>query len=219
MSKSLFTISIILILALLGCKNEQSKTLEKIEIYNTKGDGTNREKGQLMYKEITHMNGIKKEYTEYFNEDGTSRGKEVFIYEGASAMPEGSEYFDPANTLLSYYKYVYNNKDLKVNAIAFEGKTDEKLRIESYDYDPAGHMIKKEIKDAANLTDRIYIFANDHDGNQTEMTIIDQAGDTIAVEKYQITQKDDQNKWIEKWGFVNGTPKTFHKRMIEKQNL
>ena len=54
------------------------------------------------------------------------------------------------------------------------------------------HMIKMEMKN--------------------NLKIYDKDSQLILDEEYRIIKRDEKNKWVEKWGFANGKPLTFHKR-------
>ncbi|MBK9737877.1 MAG: hypothetical protein IPO92_24250 [Saprospiraceae bacterium] len=193
----------------------QRSTIEKLEIFSAKGDSLSFKKDALVFVEITVSEGDRKLYTTYKNPNNTIKGKEIYKYVKEDTNPTGVEYVDSNNVLLSYYKFVFDNKGAKISSTAFDAKTDEVLRIEKFDYDSENNLTQKDIYDNENKLNRSYIFKNDTNGNLTQMTILNEKNEVLAVENYKISKHDAKNKWIEKWGFIYGRPKTFHVRSYE----
>jgi hypothetical protein len=201
-----------------SCQNKKSTAstyTERLEIYDAKGDSSGYTKHALVYIEIaTYVDSIKSK-TEFLNPDNTSKGKEL-VTMNKDGQPEGSEYYGANDTLLSYYKFVYDNNGKKVSSTAFDAANNEVLRMEKYAYDGNNFLSQKDIFDANNVLNRRYIFTNDIYGNLTQMSILNGNLEEIAIETYKIIQYDDQKKWTQKWGFINDEPKTYHQRTFNQ---
>ena len=203
----IFIISIIL---LTSCNDKKLLTpsTEVLEVYGTVEDTDGYRKGDLMHYESKNFKDSKHIETIYYNGQGEAKGREIFIYKNDNDPPSKSEYRDPENNLLSYYQLEYNREEQKIKSLGYDGKNGELLRIEAFDYKD-GNRTKKEIRNSADELQQVFVFNFDEFGNETEMIVLNGNNDTIAVETYQITQRDEKNKWLEKWGFLNDKPSTY----------
>ena len=193
-----------------SCSTKESvkPVTEILEVYGTKDDGTGYVRGEMKHYESKHYSkGLHKE-TLFYEANGELKGKELFLYNGSESMPSGSEYYDGYNNLLSYYKITYDKEGNKTRSEAYEGESDELLRIETFSYED-GNRKSKEIRDNNNRIQRSFHFTFDKYGNEIEMKVIEGDGNVIATEKYEITEIYADNTWREKWGFVNDVPTTF----------
>lgn len=195
---------------LFSCSTKESikPVTEILEVYSTIDNGEGYVKGDMKHYDSKHYSkGLHKE-TLFYKADGELKGKEVFIYEGSESTPSGSEYYDSYNNLLSHYKFTYDEEGNKTRSQAYEGESDDLLRIETFLYDN-GNRITKEIRDNNNVIQRSFHFIFDAYGNEIEMKVIEGDGNIIATEKYEITEIYPDNTWREKWGFVNDVPTTY----------
>jgi len=188
-------------------------TTERLDIFGVKPD--KKEKDSLLYVELLDKSGDKELTKIYYDKSNTEVGKETYLYQNDTALPYGSSYTGPDGKILSYYRYVYNAHGQKVLLAAFDAADDSILRYERYSYDANGHLAIKEISDASLKPNRQFIFENDKFGNINTMTILGENADTIAVETYKTTKMDDKQRWVEKWGFIDDNPKTFHIKSIK----
>jgi hypothetical protein len=201
-------------LASKGDQVESASYTEILNIYKASSDGKTALKDSIIYHEDSKYVNGKKVSTTYFENDGTLKGVENQLY-SADGNETGAEYKDKQGKLLSYYKYVTDNKGRKISSTGFDGNSDEVLRIEKYGYDQLGYLSIKDIFSADNTPQKRYTFRNDAQGQPLEMNIITPQGDTLGTESYQMTKFDDKKRWVEKWGFANGEPKTCYIRTFK----
>lgn len=202
-------IFIISLLVFFSCKKDTNvASTEVLEVYGTLDNGEGYSRGDLLHFDSKHYLNGKHIETIYYEGNGEAKGREIFIYEGENSLPSGAEYRDPDSNLLSRYIFEYNSDGEKVKTLAYDGSTGELLRVETFEYHE-GKRIRKDIRDQNELIQRSFIFGFDQYGNETEMMVLGTGGDTIAVETYQITLADENNHWIEKWGFLNDVPSTY----------
>lgn len=200
-----------------SCKDTpESKTSRITEVYKVdSGADDTYAKGSLKYMEQeVFRDGVLVEKI-FFNDDQSTKGKDVFQFEKGSELPAGSKFYGPAGELLSTYKYTYQDT-LKSHSHAYAGDTDELLRIEGYQYDTAGNMIRKTIFNEFNQKQRSFLFGHDQYGNEVKMVLTDGNDDLILSETYEIVTVDDKKRWIEKYGYVNEnrSPSTFYHRIM-----
>ena len=215
--KNLTVLSIILI-TFAACKNEiknSSSFKENIEIYSVKENVDGSAKGDMIYKEMTSYK-LKDapESRTYFEKDGSVKGIEKYEYDTKSIVPVGSKYYDQNDSLLSTYKFI-NEDNLKKKVICTEAATNEIIRLEEYEYNAQGHRTQQTIKEGNGTVNRVYKFNVDQDGNDTAMTVFDGKNTQLYQIEYVITKKDDQNRWIELWGFRNKNPEQVKYRTFQ----
>jgi len=153
-----------------------------------------------------------------YNPNQSVKGKEVYTYDPKQELPTGSKFYGPAGELLSTYKYTYEDT-LKSFSHAYAGDTEELLRIEGFQYDNKGNMVRKTIFNELNQKQKSFMFGHDQFGNQIKMVLTDQNDNLILSETYEIVTVDEKKRWIEKWGYVNENkePSTFyHKKRSQK---
>lgn len=195
-----------------SCNSSSDTQVDTLEIYSVKTDGSNYAADTLAFYETTHREDNKIMKIEYYHGNGYLKGVEKYAYKAGDTLPYESKYYAPDGKLLSYYKLSYDNKGNKVMSAAYDANNDELLRRETFDYDEHNEISVKRIKNASDETQRIYQFGRDDKGNALTMTVSAKDGALIAEEVYHITLKDDDGRWIEKFGIVSGEPKTFHIR-------
>jgi len=202
-------------LLLTDCKSDSQKKSSIItEVYEVEDSANeNFAKGALKYMEYENFVSNRKVEKLYYNKDQTVRGKEIYHYEVNSAQPSGSKYYDQSGALLSTYVFEYRDT-LKVTAKAYEGDSDELLRIEGFQYDKKGNRVSKTIYNSFNEKQKTFLFGHDANGNETKMTLLDQNDKEILSESYEIVKVGERGEWLEKWGYLNAspTPVTFYIR-------
>jgi len=210
--KCLLFFSLVTIFINCGDK-EEKKTSVITEIFEIKGADEDFAAGNLKFMESENLVGKLKKERVIYNPDQSIKGKEVYHYVENGKRPKGSSYYGPEGNILSTYQYYYQDS-LLARKEAFEGESEELLRIEAYQYNPKGFMIRKVIYDGQNNRDRTYIFGHDEFGNEISMMVKDKDDNQLFTESYEITKKDDKNRWTEKYGYKNGEkkPMTYYKR-------
>jgi hypothetical protein len=214
--KDRFLNSLIILTALISsitltsCKDQkiEGSRTEMLEIYDTVNEGEAFSKGKLQHYESKSYNGDKHMETMFYTAGGEAEGRQQFLYKDGEDQPYRSEYFSPAGDLMSYYLYTYDNDWNQQEIKAYDGQTDELLRIETFKYN-GDLRTRRDIRNSNNVIQRSFHFEFDQYGNEAEMIVTEATGDTLAIETYQITLMNAENQWIEKWGFVNDVPSTY----------
>lgn len=188
------------------------KTEEFIEVYDVKNADDEVGQGNLTFME-SYVYGKNEQKLEHrvFSIDKKLESSEIFLFASGSKLSSGSEYRDKDGQLLSYYKFKYEGDKMSRN-IAFDGKSNEVLRIEEYGYDASGNQTSKLVKTADGVLVKGYKFSYDKNGNKSSLAVFDGNQKLVFREEYSITKKDNKGRWIEKWGFRNENPKSFRKR-------
>lgn len=198
---------------LISCKSDKIIKHSTItEVYEVKGNANERSaKGPLKYMEWEEYEGEKLLVKSYYNANQTVKGREVYQYSNEGIRPSGSLYYDSEGALQSTYKFSYVDT-LKSRVEAFAGDTDELLRIERFQYDTNGNMVVRMILEADESPQRIFRFGHDEFGNEVNMTMTDGSGNKLLTETYEIVTIDEQNRWVEKFGYLNddSLPITFY---------
>ena len=178
------------------------------------GADDNYAKGNLKYMEQENFKGETLIDKTIYNENQSIRGKEVYVYDNKSKYPTGSIYYDDAGVLQSTYKFKFQDS-LKTISEGFEGDGGELLRIERFQYDTNGNMVRKTIYNSLNQKQKSFLFSHDDKGNEIKMVLLDAEDKQILSEVYEVVSKTKDGEWIEKWGYLNDgiMPVTFyHKR-------
>lgn len=187
------------------------------KIYGVKGSGTEFEKDTLQMIEIEHFDKdqklIKKEF---FDQNEQLTGIQTYVYENNSSTYSRSEYKSPKGILLSYYKHDYDSNGNMKSIRAFNGVTDEFLRIERFEYNAKNQRIVRDIRNSADQVQRKYGFTFDGFDNETSMNVQYANGEVLFEEEYKITKYDDQKRWLEKWGFYKNEPNSYRERTFIK---
>ncbi len=205
----------IIMLGLFACSPDKKEQKQKVEtaIYAVKGSINEYQKDSLQFLEVEYYNddGLL-EQKDFFTSERKIKGYEKYSYKNGSKNYYRSEYFDGSDSLLSYYKHHYNEKKLRASSSAYRGANDEFLRIERYYYDDKGNRTAREIRTTENEVQRRFDFTFDKYGNEKEMKVSNAEGKQLFKEFYEITKKNKDNEWMEKWGFVGNTPNSYRKR-------
>ncbi|MFT6335909.1 MAG: hypothetical protein ACJATI_002664 [Halioglobus sp.] len=152
-----------------------------------------------------------------YNQDQSIKGKEVYTFDDKTDLAIGSKFYGPAGELLSTYKYTYEDT-LKSFSHAYAGDTDELLRIEGFQYDNKGNMVRKTIYNELKQKQKSFMFGHDQYGNEVKMVLTDQNDKLILTETYEIVTVDDKKRWLERYGYVNDNPSPatfYHKKRNE----
>ena len=201
---------------LIGCKSDKvSKSSIITEVYEVdEGADNDYAKGQLKYMEHENFEGERMVDKTFYNKDQTIRGKEVYQFEGKSKYPIGSKYYDQNGKLLSTYKFTYQDT-LKIQSQAYEGDSDELLRIEGFQYDNKGNRVSKTIYNDLNQKQKSFLFGHDANGNEIKMVLLDQNDNLVLSETYEIVTMTSDGEWLEKWGYLNDSkaPVTFYHKI------
>ncbi len=181
---------------------------EILEIYDTNNEGEAYSKGALQHYESKNFKeGVHVE-TIFYNATGEAQGRQQFLFQEGSDNASRSEYYSPEGDLMSYYEYAYDSDGMQTEIKAYDGQNDELLRIETFQYE-GNKRTRRDIRNSNNIIQRSFHFGFDQYDNETSMTVTGSEGDTLAIETYKITLMDAENKWLEKWGFVNDVPSTY----------
>lgn len=207
---------LLVIMGLLSSCGKDVKSATVItEVYEVDGGASDiYAKGSLKYMEHESFNGEKVISKTIYNQDQSVKGKEVYTYTDNKELPTGSKFYGMAGELLSTYKYTYEDT-LKSYSHAYAGDTDELLRIEGFQYDNKGNMVRKTIFNELKQKQKSFMFGHDQYGNEVKMVLTDQNDKMILTETYEIVTVDEKKRWIEKYGYVNANPAPatfYHKR-------
>ena len=206
-------LSTLIMISLLACKDGQAPVLvESLEIFKVEGNESNKKPTELTYKEVKFFDKENYLYQQhYYSIDNKLKGFEVIKRDGRKAV---SNYYALDSTILAIYNIEYNGVH-EVSRKGYDGQTKEHLRTETYSYDTDGNRIGKEIFTSDGTLTRVFGFNHDTNGNEIGFSIRDNANNLLTQETYVITKSDDQSRWLEKWGYVNEQPKTFHRRTLK----
>jgi len=138
--------------------------------------------------------------------------REAYIYE--DGILKKSNYYDPNDNLLSYYIYELEGSNIK-KRFAHEAATNELLRIDEYEYNENGQILKQYIKNPDGTIDRTMAFSYDQNGNEEQVTIRDDEEQIIVNEEFRILELDVDKRWLERWSINGDTPLTVRKRVLE----
>lgn len=195
---------------MLSCKQDTSVYTEIItEVYSVTEYSEDPKLGAIQFSDsyIYDEQGNEVQYRIY-NPDGTLQGSEVKDF-SESKTPPKSYFYDHRDHLISYYKIEYNEQDRISRKLGFDATNDELLRIEQFHYDNQGNRIAKEIRSADDKIQKIQNFSFDPYGNETSIAMINDKNEEYYKEIFEITSRDKDQKWLQRWGRVNGVPKTF----------
>jgi len=180
-------------ISLTSCKSDKAAASTTItEVYKVDAGADNSyAKGSLKYMEHETFKDEVMISKTYYNEDQTVKGNDIYTFDKGKELPSGSKFYDREGV----------------------------LRIEGFLYDNKGNMVKKTIYNELEQKQKSFMFGHDVYGNEIEMLIIDQEDKIILKETYKIVTVDEQNRWIEKYGYVNSNPAPatfYHRRFGEE---
>ena len=190
---------------------KQVKT-ESIEMYDMIESNGEYTQGNLTFAESYVYDEDGKKLKHLIRQKDNSLQREAYVYDGGKL--KRSNYYDSNDSLLSYYIYEYNN-DLISKRLAHEAASNELLRIDEYNYNASGQLIKQYIKDATGTINRTMAFSYDKDGNEIQVTIRDNGERVLLTEEFRILDVDVDKRWLERWSIDDDTPLTVRKRKLE----
>ncbi len=205
-------IAVLLITSLyvcLACKSDDIGKIvrsEKTTIFSVEGT-TQYQVDTIQYAEIEHFaaNDVLVEHHFLFP-NGDLKAKQVYEFLDHKTNASGSKYYDYDGTLLSYYRYDYENGKMSA-FLAYDASNNELLRIEHFKYNDKGLRTVKEIRDANNTLSRAFSFTYDDEDNMSSLTVSDNKGKILFREDYKVIGKNKiTGKWTELWGFIGKIP-------------
>jgi len=210
-SKSTGIIVLMSLLALYACTTDskQAVTLVVHEIYAVEGDDENKKPTVLSYKDVKQYDedGVMVQQN-FYKVDNTLKAYEFIKKDGNKGV---TNYYDADSNLLAIYELEYEGIHIQTRT-AFDGLTKEKLRSESYERDSNGNLKIKKIFNAQGQLMDVYKMNYDKQDNEREFSKYNPEDKLVANEKFIIVKKNDDGKWVERWGYKNGLPSSFHRR-------
>lgn len=185
---------------------------ERIELYSMVEVNGEYQQGKMTFAESFVFDEAGNKTEHLIRQADNSLNREGYIYD--NEVLTRSNYYDAGENLLSYYIYDYSNGRLKSKK-AFDASSDELLRIDEYDYNQKGQLVKQYIKDSKGVTNRTMAFSYDQYGNEIQTTIRNAQGDIILNEEFKITEYDVNKRWLERWSVNNDVPLTSRKRVLD----
>lgn len=210
----LLTLAILFSVGFSSCADTKvEKRTETLYAYEVDVAAETYSAGRLRYMESEYYEGNRLMTKTYYNNDQSVKGIEKYTYTDTDSLPESSKYYDSDGGIMANYTFI--NKDgHQVQRNGYEANSKKLLRQERYQYDTAGRRVSKIIFDSENLKQRSFLFGHDKFGNETQMQVLDYKDEVIGGEEYEIKYIDEQNRWVEKWGYVGKEkyPKTFYRQ-------
>lgn len=215
----LMVIGITLQFTLTSCKSDktaattsQAVSLEILEIFKVEMDEESRKPTTLSYKDVKHSRDGKIFRQDFYDVDNTLKGVELLTREGAKGI---SNYYAPDSTLLSIYHLEYEG-DKMTKKSGYDGQSNALLRTEVYTYNATtGHKTGKDLYDESGKLVRKIKMKQDAYGNDILVEVVSSSNQMIGQESFEITKKDNANRWLEKWGSTSGVTTTFHRRTFK----
>lgn len=203
-----------LIIGLMACTEQQSKRIkiEQIEMYDLKEVNGEYLQGAMTFAESYVYDEDGKKLDHRIRQADNTLHREKYVYKDGELAK--SNYYGADSTLLSFYIYEFENGNLSTR-YAYEGETNDLLRIDEYEYNAAGQLTKQIIKTEKAKLSRSMAFSYDQWGNEIQVTIRDDLGNIIVNEEFKITEYDVDKRWLERWSFNNDKPLTKRKRLLE----
>lgn len=202
-------LSLILVTICWSCQEPVSNVsiprTEKLEVYSVKNVDGEFVKDKLKFAEAYIYGDDGQKMDHYIlDEEGSIINKEKMLYNQQQVLTR-SEYYNMFDSLLSFYTYEYPSKDIEIKK-SYDAVNNELLRIEKVYKNKHGLNTKKELFSADNQLQRSYSFQYDGHGNETYFSIQNALGERIRSEQFKIAKKDENNQWLERWGFENDKP-------------
>lgn len=208
---------LVLGLALLAasCKNQDVVPGELLvihEIYQVTGDEQSKKPTVLKYKDAKLYKKGLLEQTTFFEIDNTVKSYEFVQKDGDSGI---TNYYDADSSLLAIYNIEYKGTNI-VKRMGYEGHSKELLRTESFEYDHNGNVIKKSIFDNKGQLSSFFKMDYDNDANEISFSRHRADGQMIDEETFVISEKNERGEWLERWGYRNDMPSSFHRRSFSE---
>lgn len=185
---------------------------ENIEVYDMIESNGEYVQGNLTFAESYVYDEDGNKLKHLIRQKDNTLQREAYVYE--DGLLTQSNYYDANDNLLSFYTYEIEGGKIKTR-FAHEAATKELLRIDQYDYNEKGQIVKQHIKDASGTTNRTMAFGYDQHGNELQVTIRDNAEQIIINEEFRILDFDVDKRWLERWSLNGDTPLTVRKRKLE----
>lgn len=203
---------------LLSCSSEivEKPKVTTLNVYDVVVRDGKPNMGKPLYKEAFEYNteGRISQHFQY-NELGDLKSREIYPKVYGEKDTIRTSFYDANNVLQSNYVRIYNDNKEKVEVLAYEAATQELLRKEKFEYDANSNLKSKKVYTADDQLYRHQMFDYDKYGNETSVKILDENRAVIFEETYDISTYDGRKMWVEKWGYRNGEPKSFRKRVLE----
>ena len=198
------------LLALYACKeSKEAVTLVVHEIYAVEGDDESKKPTVLSYKDVKQydVDGVMVQQN-FYKVDNTLKAYEFIKKDGNKGV---TNYYGADSSLLAIYELEYEGIHI-LTRTAFDGQTKEKLRSESYERDSNGNLkVKRVFNDQGQLMD-VYKMNYDKQGNEREFSKYNSEDRLLVNEKFIIVKKNAKGKWLERWGYKDDLPNSFHRR-------
>ncbi len=206
----LITLLIPSLAVLYACNNSLEEPYLVIhEIYEVTGSEADKKPTTLRYKDVKHFDGNNNLSQQYFYEvDNTLKAYEFINKSGDKAV---TNYYNKDSVLLAIYNLEYK-EDRIVKRTAYDGNSKEILRSEHYSYDGEGNRTSKAIHNENGEQVAKFAMKYDEHGNEIEFSHFDITGTQTSTETYLITKSDEKNRWVERWGYKNNIPSSFHRK-------
>lgn len=202
---------------LFSCKpNEDIKPkVESLSVYEVVINNGKPLKGKPLYKEAFEYN-TDGQISQHFlyDELGELRSREIYPKQYMDLDTIKTSYYDANNALQSNYVKVLDELKNKIEVNSYEAATGDLLRIEKFEYDSNNNLTSKKVYTGDNELYRHQQFEYDSYGNEIGIKIFDENNKQIFSEEYDLSTLDGNNNWVEKWGYQEGVPKSFRKRVL-----
>lgn len=207
----------LVLLSLISCQEEKKVFIKQVknEVWSVVEENNEFVKDAIRVRETYEYdeNGLEIGHLLY-DAKGDLTGKELAVFDKGSKMPVGTKYFAANDSLLSYYSLTYDDKDRKISRKGYDASNDELLRVEEFEYDAKDNVAVKKILNASNQVQRVFQFNYDAYGNETSLTVKDGNGLELFSEEFRIVKLDEEDNWIENWGWRNDSPVSYRTRSI-----
>lgn len=185
---------------------------ESIEVYDMIESNGEYIQGNLTFAESYVYDEQGNKLKHLIRQKDNTLHREAYIYD--NDVLKKSNYYDANDSLLSFYIYEMENGKVK-SRYAHEAATNDLLRIDEYDYNENGQLVKHYIKHATGKINRTMAFGYDQNGNEIQVTVRDDGEEIILNEEFRILDLDVDKRWIERWSINGDTPLTVRKRKLE----
>ncbi len=182
------------------------------EIYQVTGNEQTKKPTVLQYKDAKLYKGKILEQTSYFEIDNTLKSYEFVKKEGDKAI---TNYYSADSTLLAIYNLEYQGDNI-IKRTGYDGQSKELLRLETFEYDTEGNVTKKSIFNSEGQLSSFFRIAYDENDNEISFTRHGTGGQIVDKETFVISKTNDNGEWIERWGYRNNNPSSFHRRTFDK---
>lgn len=207
-----------MITLLVACEFEDSKVVQEeiIELYGVSVIDEDYHANELKFKEsyLFDSKGVEIAH-HFFDISGQLDFKEIYSISEDGKLT-GSKYYNSKDSLMSYYTHKLDSNGNKIETKAFDASNNELLRIEEFDYDEYGNISSKTTMTPDLKVVRKQVFLNDALGNELLVRIMNDSDEIIFEEEYRITEYNEDQKWTEKWGFINNSPNSYRKRIFNR---